>query len=199
MVERDGEPLQRIVEMWKRAVGFLSLFEAPNLPEIPLELLLREPRHSVLPLQRVHLQVKVEILFRLNISFSLIHALRISSRRFSSRKFTKEFHWTRSPNLVSSIIPSQLFASSCVILLREIDEFKKERKEKKICFRVCINVTANIDYLSIIVTHVRRIRIVRCIEVERWKNSDRRLLERSTRYRYWWKNVITRGAWRATS
>lgn len=135
MVERDGEPLQRIVEMWKRAVGFLSLFEAPNLPEIPLELLLREPRHSVLPLQRVHLQVKVEILFRLNISFSLIRALRISSRRFSSRKFTKEFHWTRSPNLVSSIIPSQLFASSCVILLREIDEFnKKERKKKRFVF-----------------------------------------------------------------
>lgn len=53
----------------------------------------------------------------------------------------------------------------------------KRKEKKKICFRVCINVTANIDYLSIIVTRVRRIRIVRCIEVERWKNSDRRLLD----------------------
>ena len=68
MMERDGEPLQRIVKMWKRTVSFLPLFQAPNLPRIPLELLLWEPRHSVLPLQHfVHLRTKVEILFCLNV------------------------------------------------------------------------------------------------------------------------------------
>lgn len=90
MMERDGEPLQRIVKMRKRAVSLLSLFETPNLPEIPLELLLREPRHSVLPLQRVHLQVKVEILFRLNNFFNTIRVH--STCFFESRPFFLEIY-----------------------------------------------------------------------------------------------------------
>lgn len=97
MMERDGEPLQRIVKMRKRAISFLSLFETPNLPEIPLELLLREPRHSVLPLQRVHLQVKLEILFRLNNFFNTIRHVS-SNRVHFSWKFTKQFQRSRARN-----------------------------------------------------------------------------------------------------
>ena len=136
MMERDGEPLQRIVEMWKRAVSFLSLFETPNLPVVPLELLLREPRHSVLPLQRVNLQVKVEILFRLNIFFQYnSHALHTSSRPFSSPKFTNEFQFD---NFVDNFL-------SIIILLHEIAEFKKEKKRDNFTVNVTANDLAIID------------------------------------------------------
>lgn len=112
MMERDGEPLQRIVEMWKRAVSFLSLFETPNLPEIPLELLLREPRHSVLPLQRVHLQVKVEILFRLNILFNTIRSI------FLRLIFPRETNFNGKGRRISSRwqFPINYFTSSIISL-----------------------------------------------------------------------------------
>lgn len=68
MMERDGEPLERIVKMRKRTISFLPLFETPNLPGIPVGFLVRQPGHAVLPLQHfVHLPMKVEILFCLSI------------------------------------------------------------------------------------------------------------------------------------
>lgn len=40
MMERDGEPLERIVKMRKRTISFFPFFKTQNLPGIPLEFLL---------------------------------------------------------------------------------------------------------------------------------------------------------------
>lgn len=59
IVERNREPLKRVVQARKGTLGFLPPFQTPKLPVVPLELPFRQPIHLVLLFHQYSIHLRV--------------------------------------------------------------------------------------------------------------------------------------------
>lgn len=67
IMERNREPLKRVIQAWKGTFGFLPSFQTPKFPMVPLELPFWQIQLILLLHQHsVHLQQKDEIFNFLN-------------------------------------------------------------------------------------------------------------------------------------